>query len=213
MLLTIGTVAADSALPAGGNLLLSHLRLCIGIQLCCYGVQSFCPGIVSAAGQIEDKRSDLEWHVFIRGQQTHWLGFEHPELIIPRVYLDTPANRQRSNDVSCVIGCRFMEHGGGDGYSRTTGDPVAQMRAEALELLDWRRAEGERVAFELFQHARGPMVGARAAIERRSGRFGIAPVDRATDGDDVECAGLRGDVLEPALELARLLEGHVQVRP
>jgi hypothetical protein len=57
------------------------------------------------------------------------------------------------------------------------------------------------------------MVGARAAIERRSGRFGIAPVDRATDGDDLECAGLRGDVLEPALELARLLEGHAQVRP
>ena len=35
----------------------------------------------------------------------------------------------------------------------------------------------------------------------------------ATDGDDVEGAGLRGDVLEPALELARLLEVHAQVRP
>jgi hypothetical protein len=131
---TIETVAEDSALPAGGNLLLSHLRLCIGIQLCCHGVQSFCPGIVSAASQIEDKRSDLEWHVFIRGQQTYWLGLEHPQLIIPWVYLDTPANRQRSNDVSCVIGCRFIEHGGGDGYSRTTGDPIAQMRADEVRI-------------------------------------------------------------------------------
>jgi hypothetical protein len=32
------------------------------------------------------------------------------------------------------------------------------MRAQALEPLDRRRAEGERVAFELFQHARAPAV-------------------------------------------------------
>ena len=42
------------------------------------------------------------------------------------------------------------------------------------------------------------MVGARAAIERRSGRFGIEPADRATDGDDVECPGVPSDVREPA---------------
>ena len=38
------------------------------------------------------------------------------------------------------------------------------------------------------------------ALERRAGRLGIEPVDRATDGDDVERAELRGDVLEPALD-------------
>ena len=38
------------------------------------------------------------------------------------------------------------------------------------------------------------------AIKRGSRKLGIEPVDRAADGDDVECAQARGDVLEPALD-------------
>ena len=38
-------------------------------------------------------------------------------------------------------------------------DLVAQMRAQALEPLDRRRTEGERIAFELFQHGGGLWVG------------------------------------------------------
>ena len=36
-------------------------------------------------------------------------------------------------------------------------DLVAQMRAQALEPLDRRRAEGERIAFEFFQHGLRPL--------------------------------------------------------
>ena len=43
-------------------------------------------------------------------------------------------------------------------------DLVAQMRAQALEPLDRRRAEGERIAFELFQHARTPAVKLNGVI-------------------------------------------------
>src|SRR5580692_278426 len=38
------------------------------------------------------------------------------------------------------------------------------------------------------------------ALERCSCRLGIEPVDRATNGDDVEFAEARGAVLEPALD-------------
>ena len=45
-----------------------------------------------------------------------------------------------------------------------------------------------------------PSARGEGAVERRSGRLGIEPVDRAADGDNVECAELRGNVLEPALD-------------
>ena len=43
-------------------------------------------------------------------------------------------------------------------------DLVAQMRAQALQPLDRRRAEGERIAFEFFQHAQRPIVEAKGAM-------------------------------------------------
>ena len=40
----------------------------------------------------------------------------------------------------------------------------------------------------------------KGAIKRRSGGLGVEPVNRAADTDNVECAELRGNVLEPALD-------------
>ncbi len=54
---------------------------------------------------------------------------------------------------------------------------------------------GARCAADQNSSARG-----KGAVERRPGGLGIEPVDRAADTDNVECAELRGDVLEPALD-------------
>ena len=45
-----------------------------------------------------------------------------------------------------------------------------------------------------------PSARGKDALERLAGRLGIEPVDRAADRDNIECAELRGDVLEPALD-------------
>src|SRR5580698_575286 len=62
----------------------------------------------------------------------------------------------------------------------------------------------------------------KGALKRCLRKLGIEPVDRAADGDDVECAEARGDVLEPALDephrdagaLGRLASGldHARLR-
>jgi hypothetical protein len=54
---------------------------------------------------------------------------------------------------------------------------------------------GARRAADHHSSARG-----KGALERGAGRLGIEPMDCAADGDDVEGAEFRGDILEPALD-------------
>src|SRR5271167_127267 len=104
----------------------------ISIRLHRYCATNFCRRVFSLAGEIEDERSDLEWHLLIFGQRAHGLVLEHLQLIVPWFDLDPSAKRQRSDDVAHRLFCRWLRAGHRGSDRPACRDPVAQMRADQI---------------------------------------------------------------------------------